>query len=522
MLRWAAQGVARVSHVLHAAGRRLLTFEELGALYPGLARGAAKDRVRAMYEEIQKNLHRWKYTLAAGPLELVQAGQFRRSPSGQLLHATLSANQGQPTVPASICEEEPQSGAIRITTQSKDIPAASAATELCPTLRIELESDDDDTNDEQAVTDAEDDEISGHPQGAPTPRGKTPATVLAAKGMSFKHAALAPDGAPPLPDPRLLEWVAPHTNKPAQHTCLAYATTKQTRMTYLAQSWTEPRSFATRYADMFDGLSQTQRLARLGEVAGALTHWALPEQERHHLCVTMHHGHFQGAVKRKGDQALCARCLAKGASHEETVVHAVHECPESTEVWAAIARTWEATTSEPLDVSSPVLTVLGLRPRPSADAPTQARERFEAREPAWRLLHAVTLLKLHQARNRVHMAYHDPKGARDARLSKPKDILRAIRLRVTQMVQYERTKTTHAAKCEPKAAPRQKAWHRFNSHWLTTGIATLTKGGLRLNLLSARHRPRPSHRARSTSEWQHPSSQQRACVRQPPPGPWRC
>eukprot|EP00964_Phaeocystis_antarctica_P042880 scaffold24580_cov39-Phaeocystis_antarctica.AAC.2 len=34
----------------------------------------------------------------------------------------------------------------------------------------------------------------------------------------------------------------------------------------------------------------------------------------------------------------------------------------------------EATRSEPLDMSSPVLTVLGLRPRPSADAPTQARE----------------------------------------------------------------------------------------------------------------------------------------------------
>ena len=48
---------------------------------------------------------------------------------------------------------------------------------------------------------------------------------------------------------------------------------------------------------------------------------------------------------------------------------------------------------------------------------------------------------------------------------------------------------------------------------------------LKLNLatcLAPRHRPRPSHRARSTSEWQHPSSQQRACVRQPPPGPWRC
>ena len=52
-------------------------------------------------------------------------------------------------------------------------------------------------------------------------------------------------------------------------------------------------------------------------------------------------------------------------------------------------------------------------------------------------------------------------------------------------MQYERSKATHAARCEPKAAPRQRAWHRFNGHWLTTSIVTLTKGGLRLNLLSA-------------------------------------
>ena len=48
--------------------------------------------------------------------------------------------------------------------------------------------------------------------------------------------------------------------------------------------------------------------------------------------------------------------------------------------------------------------VVKKRPKPGPGAPTQARERFEAREPAWRLLHSVTLLKLHQARNRVHMA----------------------------------------------------------------------------------------------------------------------
>ena len=122
MVRWAAHGVARVSHVLHATGRRLLTFEELDARYPGLATGAARDRVRAMYGEIQKNMHRWEHTLAAGPLELVQAGQFRRRLSGQLLRAALTTDPGRPTVPALVCEEEPQTGAIPVSYTHLTLP----------------------------------------------------------------------------------------------------------------------------------------------------------------------------------------------------------------------------------------------------------------------------------------------------------------------------------------------------------------------------------------------------------------
>ena len=124
-----------------------------------------------MYGEIQRNLHRWEHTLAAGPLELVQAGQFRRRPSGQLLRAALTANPGQPTVPASVCEEEPQSGAIRITPQREDIPAAAAATELCPALRIELESDDE-TNDDEVATATETAGMNDQQEAQPTPRGK--------------------------------------------------------------------------------------------------------------------------------------------------------------------------------------------------------------------------------------------------------------------------------------------------------------------------------------------------------------
>ena len=83
----------------------------------------------------------------------------------------------------------------------------------------------------------------------------------------------------------------------------------------------------------------------------------------------------------------------------------------------------------PRDGSWTTFLVLGCAvysPRPPPEArpgsPHPSPREFEAREPAWRLLHAVTLLKLHQARNRVHMAYHDPKGSREARQARPKDI----------------------------------------------------------------------------------------------------
>ena len=84
------------------------------------------------------------------------------------------------------------------------------------------------------------------------------------------------------------------------------------------------------------------------------------EEERHHLYVTMHHGHWQGGNKGKGDQSLCATCLQTGARHEDTTTHVAHDCPTARAVWAAIAQTWQEATSEPLDVTNPTLTVLGL------------------------------------------------------------------------------------------------------------------------------------------------------------------
>ena len=66
------------------------------------------------------------------------------------------------------------------------------------------------------------------------------ASVRAAKAAAFRHAALGPEGAPPVPDPRLLEWAIPETCKPERRVCLAYSTNKDVRLTYLAQAWREP------------------------------------------------------------------------------------------------------------------------------------------------------------------------------------------------------------------------------------------------------------------------------------------
>ena len=84
-------------------------------------------------------------------------------------------------------------------------------------------------------------------------------------------------------------------------------------------------------------------------------------------------------------------------SHRATAIYGEHS-DYVRAVWAAIAQTWQEATSEPLDVTNPTLTVLGLRPEQPGGGDSRAGARFRAREPAWRLLHAVTLLKLHQAR----------------------------------------------------------------------------------------------------------------------------
>jgi hypothetical protein len=480
MLRWASHGVTRVRHVLHDTGRRVLTFTELADRHTALVgTGSVRTRVRRMHEAIRRNLDKWKKVIAAPPCTHVRAGQFRHDADGRLLRATETGTPARPTVRARVCQLEAQSGLIRVTSEEATLPAAAADTDLQPAITLQCsdsDSDDGEETDEQSVADQ---------GGAACGRClATPAAVAEAKASKFRHATVAPRGAPPTPDPRLLEWPTPKTNTPPGTVNLAYSTTKQVRQTYLAHEWAEPRSLHTRYADALADLTPQQRSRLLTDLAAATTHWAIPEEERHHLVVTVHHGHLQGGNKCKGDRKWCARCLKAGDQHEDTATHTAHSCPAAREVWARVAKAWEDATGEHLDVSSPRLTVLGLRPKPQQAATPPEKARHEATEPAWRLLHAVTLLQIYKARTRVHMAHHAEHGPHDAKRATPKHILRAVKQRVATRVQYEHDRALHASREQPRPSPHRSAWAKFISHWVATGIASIRKGGPRLNLLS--------------------------------------
>jgi len=480
MLRWASHGITRVRHVLHSTAGRVLTFAELAAQHPALVRTRTERLgVSHTYATVRGNLERWRDTLAAPPSTHVLTRQFRHDAEGRLLRATETGTPGHLSVGAQVCQLEAPSGLIRVTAEAATLPAAAASTDLQPAIALQCsdsESDDDEVTDAPTVTD------QGEETGGPP--CDTPAAVAAAKAREYRYATVAPRGAPPTPDPRLLEWYAPKTNHAPRKVNLAYSTTSQTRQTYLAHQWAEPRSIGTRYAAAIADLSSPQRSSLLADLAAATTHWAVPAAERNHLLITMHHGHLQGAKKCKGDRKWCATCLRAGHQHEDTATHTAHECPIAREVWAKLARAWEDATGESLDVSHPRLTVLGLRPTPPQTATPPDKARHRATEPAWRLLHAVTLLHLYQARNRVHMAHHAKHGPHDAKRATPKHILRAIKQRVAARVQYEHDRALHASRESPRPSKHASAWTEFHGHWIATGIANLRKGGPSLNLLS--------------------------------------
>ena len=446
-----------------------------------MASGAyPRGRVTAKHAEIRTNLARWAARLAAGPPTRVKDGEFWLGGGGTILRATRSARRTDTTVRAEVYIQEPGVGRIAPTGETRGLSALRAGGTRCHVATLvasDSEGEDDGEDDSMSVGEAT--EYDG---------GGTPKDLGEAIGRVYRHALLAPAGMAPTPDARVLAWKRPETTTEAKQVSLEGARTRDVRDTYAALEWDSPRVFTTggRYEYMLAGLSEEGKRRRIRSIATGMRHPAIPQQESHHLCITMHHGHWQGGQKCKGEEALCAHCLRAGTRVEETSTHAHHECGVAKAVWQEVAERWKQATGEELDVTEPLLTVAGLRTPPADLGDTgsqEAMKKWRAGEPGWRLLHSVTLLQLHQARCRSHAAYH-AKERRTPKKTSAKCILTEVRRRVQDRLEFEYRKAQHAE----ENARQRGARSAFFNQWVDTGLAEVRKQGPRLSLFS---KPRP-------------------------------
>ena len=476
MLRWARQGITRVEHVLNASGTGLATAEDLVARHPGLTGSKyPRGRVTAKLLETAQNLARWEARIASGPPTKVKDGEFWLGEDGTILRAQRTAKRADITVPADVYREEPGVGRIAPTGETRLLRALRVGGTKCHVATL-LASDDEDDSGGEDDSMGEEEEVGYRGGGAPR-------DLADAISREYRHVLLAPAGMAPTPDSRTLAWERPETAEEAKQVGLSGAKTRDVRDTYAAQAWVSPRVFATggRYAYMVEGLSAGERRKRIRSIAEGMRHQSIPPQEAHHMCVTMHHGHWLGGQKCKGDQALCAQCLRTGTRVEETATHVHHDCATAKAVWELVAGHWHRATGEELDLSSPLQAIAGLR-KPPATGCESATAAWKAREPAWRLLHSVTLLQLYRARCRSHAAYHGKEGS-SPKKADARAVLTQVRRRMQDRLEFEHRKAVNAE----GIAGRRGARALFHTQWVNTGVATMRKQGPRLHIFT---RPR--------------------------------
>ena len=492
MLQWARAGITRVEHVLGGTGWVEST-DALLARYPALlSLVPCRGSVTLRLQQIAADLRPWRKKLSFQRPLRVKGGEWWAQDDGTLLRAARTAGPGDKTVPAIEYSQQPNTGWMAATSTRRRLPAFRALSgEPCHVRKgaAVAWSDDESCEDSQAEDNGGEgsgkDESDGAPE-PPTLLQDTPTHLDGALNAEYRHQLLAPPGQPPINDARLLGWETCRGTTCRSTTCAEAARGRDTRVTFTAQRTVDPRVFAPgeRYAGMVEGLTAEERERRISAIAAGINHWAIPSDEKLHLLITAHHGHRQGLNKCKGDKALCAACLQHGRRIEETAQHEHHDCPELAQrVWKAVAAEWLRTTGEELDVSNPLVTVMGVRGLPRAEA--------ETREAAWRLLHSVALLQIHRARGRIHSARHATTPHEPKRVS-ARHVLQETRRRMQRQIDLLHMQARYAAE---KGATRQSgegAMAEFQRHWITSKAATFSKHGPRLNVFRpTQHTPAP-------------------------------
>ena len=180
----------------------------------------------------------------------------------------------------------------------------------------------------QCADEPEDGSDAGSEADEPSEGGDTPQGVADADLCRHTHQLLGPCGSQPVPDPRHLGWLRPRDMRPEASICLEGVSNKKITGTYAAQGYKVPRVFDgpdARYSSLLSGAGDPQRL--MAAMAEGICCPAIPQEERHHLFITMHHGHAEGSVKCSGEAALCPRCLLHGLRVAETAIPKYPACP---------------------------------------------------------------------------------------------------------------------------------------------------------------------------------------------------
>ena len=457
MLRWARAGISRVRHVLAAGGTRVATLEELVQAHPNLLTSQhPMGQLRLRLAAIAKDLRRWEAKLAKGLPATLKKGEFRRDGAGCIWRTQAKGKAGDDAVPAVHYAEHPHTGRLRNTGDTGRLPALRQGSEPCVVTTKEPPADE--------------------AQGVETAR-----RVEAALDADEPHRVLAPRRSQATVDARTVGWRQRETATAGRLIPLQDAGTSQVRSMLLAEKWEVPRVFKPggRHVAMLAGLSEEERRRRIGEIATGLGHWAIPQEEALHLCETVHSGLMIGGNKRSGEKALCAHCLKNGMRTEESAAHVHHKCPKAKAVWRVVMEDWNEKTGDQMNTTDLTASVAGLRTCPTA-VTGEAKAEWKALEPAWRLLHAVTLQEIYRARCRTHAAYHAEPRA-DPKATSTKHVIRRIKARLQERIGYEHEKAKHARRHSHEDGPMAA----FQRHWITTGAAVFVKQGPKLALLSA-------------------------------------
>ena len=209
----------------------------------------------------------------------------------------------------------------------------------------------------------------------------------------------------------------------------------------------------------------------------------LPENVHRLYRLRLHSGFFIGPEKHKHGWQFCARCRqAKGvigctAAEHEDVLHACVACTEpggAADVGAYLLERWKALTREDLPQTGPTLMFGDRRAGRTEEQEMEGRPL----EGPWRAAHAAVMIALDKAR--VHAA------PRDGAHKQPVDERRQTRVWSKEQVLAVARRESH------KLAQRCYIHHKnssklleFQDRWVKTGLARITKKGVRMMIFDS-------------------------------------